>query len=496
MPQASPTPATAFSREAVRGTFWSYLTFAAGKLLNFATTIILARLLVPEQFGLVGYCTIAIQYLDILNTAGIDSALIARKEKLEEAANAAFVVNIIMGLASFGIAWLLAPQVARFFKAEEVSGLFRVLALVLPLSGLGRVPDTLLQRSLRFRTRMIPNVARNITKGLASVTLALMGWGPWSLVWGQIAGEAITTGLSWLLAGWRPTWRFSRQITREMMGYGTHIIIIGFAGALHDNVDYIIVGRALGAVALGVYTMAYRIPELTIRSLNEVAAQVLFPILSRKQSDGVSLRAFYLGYIRYVALFTFSFGTGLALISRLFVENFMSAKWEAAVIPMALISIALALGSVGYTPGVLYKAINRPEILTRVNLAKLPVIIAVLIFCARWGINGVAAGQVIFAVLAIGFDCFVVSRIVKFKFVELAGALAPAAIASVSMAAVLSVIEIAFAPAGWLSMGAVVLAGVATYAVALSVISRETLTQVFSAVWKEVSPWLVRRAPG
>src|SRR5215212_6757203 len=128
-------PASDLTQKTVKGVFWSYLSFLGGKGLNFITTIILARLLLPEQFGLIGYCLIVIQYVDILNSAGIDTALIARREKVQEAANAAFIANMIFGVVCFAITWLIAAPVSVFFKSPEIVPLFRALGLTLPLSG-------------------------------------------------------------------------------------------------------------------------------------------------------------------------------------------------------------------------------------------------------------------------------------------------------------------------------------------------------------------------
>jgi len=315
------------------------------------------------------------------------------------------------------------------------------------------------------------------------------------LIWGQISGELSATVLYWMLVDWRPALRFDRQVTKELIGYGVHIIIVGFAGALHYNVDYIIVGRVLGAAALGFYTMAYRIPELAIRSLNGVVSNVLFPLLSRTQSDLDALRTFYFGYIRYTSLFTFSIGVGLAFSSNLFVNTFMSSKWNLAILPMAMISIALMIASVGHAPGVLYKAINRPEIMTRVSLTKLPIIIVFLIFCSRWGINGVAFGQIIFAVFSVSLDSYIVSRIIDFKLIELLKALAPALLSSGIMALVLGSIQLFLAPAGWLGLAFVVIVGLITYTSALILVSRETAVQIISTVRKEINVlWKPRHA--
>ena len=348
------------TKNALFGIGWTYLSFVLGKLLSFVSTLILARILVPQQFGLVAYCTLAVQYLDIINQSGMDDALIARKDMIEQAANSAFVSNMIMGVVSFGIAWMTAPEIALFFKVDEITPLFRLLALVLPVNAIGLVPYTMLSRDLRFQVKLIPDIFQGVSKGLTSIILAAAGFGPWSLIWGQIAGAGISVVLSWSLANWRPSWKFNWRATRDVLVYGGHITVGDFLGNLRANVDYIIVGRILGAATLGIYTLSYRIPELVINSVNSVVGTVAFPLISRISSDKENLRSTYFGYIRYIALFTFPIGFGLALVSPLFVETFLSENWLPVIVPMELISIALAVSSVGYVPGVLYKAIGQP----------------------------------------------------------------------------------------------------------------------------------------
>ncbi len=127
-----------------------------------------------------GYCTLAIQYLDIINTTGLASALIARKDKFEEAANAAYFASITLGLVSFGISWFSAPFVANFFHEPAVTNLFRALSVSLPISSLGLVSSAYLSRHLQFRKKVMGDLGRTLLKGLASIILALAGWGPWS----------------------------------------------------------------------------------------------------------------------------------------------------------------------------------------------------------------------------------------------------------------------------------------------------------------------------
>ncbi len=185
----NPKPTSDLAQKTISGAFWSYLSFAAGKGLSFLSTVILARLLLPAEFGLVGYCLIVIQYVDILNSAGIVAALVSRREKVEEAANAAFAANLIFGALCFFITWFIAEPVSVFFKAPEIVPLFRVLGLSLPFTALGMVPDAMLQREMRFKTLLISETSRNLIKGAVSIGLAFLGFGVWSLVLGQNAED-------------------------------------------------------------------------------------------------------------------------------------------------------------------------------------------------------------------------------------------------------------------------------------------------------------------
>ena len=463
------------AQKTLKGVFWSYSTFLGGKVLTFLSTILLARLLLPEQFGLVGYCLITIQYLDILNSAGIDNSLIARRENPEEAANAAFVANILLGLISFGLTWVIAPSAAVFFKTEELVPILRLMGLNLPLSGLGMVPDTLLQRHLRFRTRMLPEISKNLIKGLVSIILAWMGMGVWSLVWGQLAGTCIGTVLAWILAGWKPTWRFDARVTFEIATYGFHIMLLEIAGAFRSNVDYLLVGRILGAAALGYYTMSYRIPELLIRSMNVVVGRVSLPVMSIAQTNREQLRTFYFGYLRSLSMVIFPVAVGLALTAPIFIPLFLSAKWSPAVIPTMLISVALGIAAMGHIPGVLYKATGRPALLSKLNVIKVPLTVAVLWYSTRWGINGVAAGQIAVGIFSLLLDTLVANYVMRYSTKDLIGALAPTFLSALGMALALLVVIRVLPFSGLLAFILIVLVGVLIYLIMLWWLDRETV---------------------
>lgn len=477
MTQVPPPAKTPLSLMAIKGTLWEYSSFALGKALAFVSTVILARVLAPEHFGVVGYCLVAIQYLDILNTFGMDSALISRHDKTTEAANAAFVVGLMTSGALLAVAWLSAPAIANFFNEPEVAPLFRVLALTLPITALGVVPHGFIKKRLQFRAKLVPDLSRTVIKGGLSIALALLGYGIWSLIWGQVVGELTSTAIFWALAKWKPTGAFDRQVTREMLSFGLHLIVVGIIGALLSNADYLFVGRLLGAAALGYYTLAYRVPELIINNLNYVVARVAHPVLSQAQLDAGKLNQLFYGYVRYISMFTLPAGVGLALIAPAFIRAFYTDKWEPSIGVMQGISIAIGIASIGHIPGVLYKAVNRPEILTRLAWVKLPYTLGILWFATRWGIAGVALGQIVIAVFNVSLDVWMVGRVVKAPVAKTLSAIGPALVSTTAMGLALGAVALWLAPDDLLDLFVMLVIGAAVYAGALAVVSRETLTQ-------------------
>lgn len=478
---SAPKPAD-LSGLAVSGTLWAYLSFLAGKILSLAATVILARLLAPEHFGVVGYCLIAIQYFDILNTFGMDTALISRRDRVGAAANAAFVTGMGISLALYAAAWAIAPGIAAFFNATEVTALFRALALVLPLSALGTVPMGFIERRLQFREKLIPDLGGTIAKGGISAVLAWQGFGAWSLILGQLAGEAAAVVAAWLVAKWRPTREYDWRVAREMLSFGGHIITVGIIGALLTNVDYILVGRSLGAAALGYYTLAYRIPELVINNLNFVAARVAHPVLAQAQADITRLHSFFLGYMRYIAMFTFPAGVGLALIASPFIRVFYTSKWNPAIAVMQAISLAIAVASVGHIPGVLYKAANRPEILTRLAWIKLPYTLLILWYSTRWGISGVAAAQIIVSALNVMLDVATVSRVARLRAADILRALRPALAGTAAMALAVGPLQFWFNIDHVAELLLLVMTGALVYLGAVALVNRSVVMEAGAAL--------------
>lgn len=421
---------------AIQGVFWRYAARYSGKLLVFLSTVVLARLLSQEDFGVVAFAVTTIAFLDVFSDLGLEPALIYHRDD-PAAANAAFWLGLALSLVWFGLAWVAAPGVGVWFQDPRAVPVTRVLALTFPLNALRSVHVALLRKHLQFGRKFVPDVLQALAKGLVSVACAFAGWGAWSLIIGQLAGLAVAVAACWVVVPWRPALRVARDRVRPLLAYGVKYLSLDLTALLLMNVDYILVGRYLGAALLGVYTLAFRIPELIILQLGDAVSGVLFPVYAQVRDDSRRLGQAFLDSVRYLALLTVPLGLGLALVARPLVLTLFSEKWQAAVEPLQAIALYALMLSLPYTAGSVYKAQNQVLVLTRLALLRAAVLVPALLWAVLGARSIVAVAWVQCAVAALSalLSLVVALRLLHLPLRGLVQALGPAALGGGLMAA-------------------------------------------------------------
>jgi PST family polysaccharide transporter len=465
----------------MQGTLWEYSSYYSGKLLVFISTIVLARLLLKEDFGLAGYALLVIGFLEILEGLGIGSAIIYYDED-EDRLNTGFWIGLGVGVILFLITWfLVAPFAGLFFQDPQAVPITRALGLTFPLSSFHLVHRALLMKKLAFGRKFVPEIARSFSKGLISIGLALSGFGAWSLIIGQLVGTITEAIIYWRLVPWRPQLRFHSKLAGPLLAYGTRVISIEGLGIVMLNADYLLIGRYMSAAALGTYTLAFRVPELLVKQICSIVGKVTFPIYAQLRDDPQALRRGFLKTTRYMTLLTIPMGLGLALISRPFVLVFFTAKWAEAIPVMAAISLYTLLRSLDFNAGVVYKATGRPGLFSRLSLIQMVVTIPLLWWTVVTynTILAVAWCQVGLAALFGAIKLVLAGRLVNAPLYELLQGFWPGLAAGGLMSAAILLV-------GWLlpNMASVVelvvkvVVGASVYALAVWLIQRDDVMQV------------------
>jgi len=468
---------------AARAVMWNYASFASGKVLVLVTLAVLARLLTPAEFGIIGFATLALAYLAVLKDLGLGGALIQRRDDTEEAAQTVYTLNLILGVVLTAATILAAPLVATFFDEPMVTPILRVLSVSFLIEALGSVHLVLLARRLDFRRKLVPDIGRSLVKGAVAITAASLGLGVWSLVWGQLAGVTTSSILVRFVVPWRPRLVIHRRLVRPLLGFGMPLVVVNIQHAIWANLDYVVIGRMLGDAALGIYTLAYRLPELLIQSIWRVVAGAAFPFFSSIQEDPDLLRQGFLKTIRYSQLLVVPLALGLLITAEPAVDTLFGDQWSEAIPVLRILAFFTLVASVGYNAGDVYKAIGKSGILPKLGIIDLVVLAPALIIAAPHGIVAVAWTH---AAVALGdtiVRLLVARHFIAVTFRGIARQLLPAYRAGAAMAAV--AVPVLWAMSGFGNVPALavtVLASVLTYFGVLARFSPDDLRRMLGWV--------------
>jgi len=470
----------------LRGMFWAYGSYVGGRLLVLVATALLARLLVPADFGLVALALAFIAFLEVAADLGLTQALvIADDEQAARRAHSVWTVSVLIGLASFALISALAPLAASFFDQPALVGLMPALGLNLFLRSLGSTHYALAQKRLDFRTRTLAELADVLVRAAAGIGLALAGAGAWSLVIGYVVGTAAMTVALWALVPWRPSVRLRRADLTGMISFGGALTAVNLLGAVLGVVDDLIVGRVLGAAKLGLYSLAYNLPQLLIINLSLVAGQVLFPAMASLERDALP-RAF-LTSLRYAMMVGLPLTVGLVVLAEPLLVGVFGSKWRAAAPAMQVMALWTLMSPIGIIIGTAYKSLGRADILLKLAIPQALVLIpAILVFVDR-GIVAVAASQAAVAITFTAVAMFVAMRILSVSARGILMSLWPAVVASAGMGAVMLPVTRALS-SPWLTLLAGGAVGLLVYGSLLWLVARETLRDLLAKAFPGSKP--------
>jgi PST family polysaccharide transporter len=418
----------------VSGVVWNYISFASGKFLTFISTIILARLLAPEQFGVVALALLVIQYLDAIGDLGVSAALVYQRDNLERAKNVAFIVSVLAGIVLGAVAYLGAPLFANFYNEPALIPMLQVLAVSVVINAFGQTHMTLLTKELNFKLKLLPDLSRSLAKGVASIALALLGWGAWSLIWGQVLGIVVVTVVLWAVVSWRPRLEWDNALARTMLGYGGQIVLIQLLAVVWATADYLMVGKLLGQADLAYYQQAFRITDLLIINIAFVVGRVLFPSYAKMNNDLDQLRLGFLTTIRYIALLTLPLSVGIAAVAPLFVSQVFGPQWIAMTPALQFLALRAGLSTLSFNSGHVLKAIGKPNIINYQMVVKLIVLVVVVWLTVPYGFVAVAAGQIGVALFSMLLDFVTMRWVIQAPLLGIARQIQPALIATLGMA--------------------------------------------------------------
>lgn len=379
-----------FGRRFITGLSWTAGAQVASQLVTFGAGVLLARLLSPNDFGVVAMAMVYTTFVWILGQTGFNSAIVYLDDVSEADLCTMYWANLGTNALLFAGAAALSPLVGSFFRNQQVVPVVIVASSGLVAAALGGVQRTLLEKRLEFRTLARNQFVASSAYAVAAVIMALSGMGVWALVLGRLLEQATDSALAAISAGWRPKLAFSRGSLWRLAGYGSKV----WAGNLlfygQENLDNLIVGRFLGATPLGYYSMAFRLANVPRWIYSGVVGRVMFPSFSSGKEELSLLRKTYLRISSYSVLIAVGLCTGLALVAEEFVGVVYGAKWLPAVAPLRILAVAAGIYCVGQVAGPVLLAMGKPGLQTALVFGSSSMLLGGALVGIRWGITGVA----------------------------------------------------------------------------------------------------------
>ncbi len=409
----------------LNGIQWTFVEAIGWRGIQFLIGIILARMLLPEQFGLIGMLTVFIAVSQTFVDSGFGSALIQNQNITELEKNSIFYFNIFIGACSTGCLFVVAPYIAEFYNQPILILMLRFMSVILLVNSFGLVQNILLRKSLNFKAETKVSILSVLVSGIIGILLAYQGYGVWSLVAQQLSSAIIRTFLLWLSSSWRPSIQFSTLSLLSLFGFSSKVFISNFQRNLFDNIYYVVIGKLFSSVDLGFFTRANTLQKLPSNTLVNVITRVTFPVFSaiHKDIDRV-VRGLRKG-LRILAFLNFPLMIGLAVVAHPLILVLLTKKWLPCVPYLQILCISGLILPITMSNLSVLLALGRSDLSLGLEIVKNVLVVISISVVWRWGIIALISGQVIITMICYCLSAFYTKKLLNYTIKEQISDLVP-----------------------------------------------------------------------
>ena len=458
---------------------WSFLESLGIQGVRFVFGIVLARLLFPEQFGLIGMLTIFMAVTQIFLDSGFGAALIQKRDATQTDTCSIFYFNIVVGLAAAGLLCLLAPWIAAFYNQPILTPLTRALSLTIVVNSFGLIQGTILAKQINFKTQTQVSLIASIMS--IGVTLAAVGFGVWSLVFQQISSAFFRTVFLWLSNPWRPALIFSFKSLREMFGFGSRMLGRDLLERITGNIYHVVIGKLFSPTDLGFFIRAQ-----TFGDLPSQVGRVTFPVFSIIQDDSTRLKRGMKKALTTLVLVNFPMMIGLAVVARPFVLVLLTEKWAESIPYLQLFSFWGLLYPLHVINLNVLQALGRSELILRLEIIKKVLIVINIAVTWRFGISAMICGMVILSTIAYYLNSYYTGVLIGYSIREQLRDLSTYLIMAVLMGVTVYVAGLLPFANHWSMLLAQIIVGVVIYVSLCRLFRLTAFMEIWQTGWSKI----------
>jgi len=402
-----------FGTNALHAFKWSALGEAASKAIGPIIFIVLARILLPDDFGVVAAATVIISFSQVIWDAGLAKALIQRQGQIDASATVVFWLNVVLGIVVAVLLVAVAPLIAGFFGDERITVVVRVLAFQIPLSAVASVHTALLQKELQFKKLFYIRLLTTVLPGAASIPMAVSGLGYWALIAGVLVGQVTQTTVLWLTNAWRPTFSFDRLLARELLLFGRWVMLSAVIGWFYAWMDAIVVGHYLGSHDMGIYRTGNTLVTMVFGLAFAPMLPVLYSLFSRAQDDVPKLRNALMFVARAIAMVSLPVAVLLFSLQHQIASLIFGPEWTGIAFVIGVLALTHGMTWIVGANGEVYRAVGLPQAETwAMSVTMLPYLIGYLI-AIRYGLASFAVARLALAVVGTAIQIWVAFKVLR-----------------------------------------------------------------------------------
>lgn len=424
-------------KQTVSGVIWSSIERFSVQGVQFLIMVIMARLLTPNDYGLVGMLAVFIAIAQSLIDSGFSQALIRKQNRTETDNSTVFYFNIAVGLTIYLIFYLIAPLVADFYNIPVLTPIMRVISLGIIFNSLAVVQRALLTIRIDFKTQAKASLLAAIISGIIGITMAYMEFGVWAIAAQQLTNLGLNTLILWIFAEWRPKKVFSIDSFKELFSFGSKLLASGLINTLYNNIYLIVIGKIFNAQKLGYYTRAQQFSDLPATNLTGVIQRVTFPLLCKISDNQEKLASVYRKLLRISSFIVFPITMGLSALSEPFILTILNEKWFFSATILKIICFATMWLPIHAINLNLLQVKGRSDLFLRLEIIKK--ILGVIILCITipLGLIAMCYGEIMSSVITLIINTYYTGKLINIGFIQQMKDLTPSLILVFTMWAVI-----------------------------------------------------------
>jgi len=397
---------TGLEKKAVKGVVWSLTERFGVQSVQFIIGILLARLLMPSDFGLIGIIIVFIAFLQVLVDSGFSQSYIQKKEVCDADANTVFYSNLFISSVLYVLLWLSAPAIAQFYEQEILTALTRVMGVMVFINALGIIQIAQITRDVDFKKKTQISFIAAFISGICGVAGACLGIGVWALVLQSVLQASILVAGLWITSKWKPAWCFSISSFKEMFSFGLWVLLAAILRTVFDNIYMLTIGKFFPVAQLGFYTKAKQFQRLSAHQISGAVGAVAFPVFSQLQDKKIKLQAGMRKFLQHTLFFLVPLLVVLIVVAKPFIVLVLTEKWSPMIPYLQLLSCAGILVPIHQVNIQVLKAQGKSKLNFKLNLIKNSLRIINIAIMYRYSIIHIIFGEIALSTFALVLNTY------------------------------------------------------------------------------------------